>query len=122
LTTWGPRRAPVGPEHVVEDAAADRVHDRVDARDGHRRALFAESESLGEVDEPGEMVEMRARHDRVLDRQLLGHGQCAGDAASVEENLVVDEERRGSMSESFAAEGAEYPNLHRLAILAYVVR
>ena len=50
----------------------------------------------------------------MLDRELLGNGQSAGDRAAVDQDLVVDEEGRRAMPEPFASEGAEHTNFHRL--------
>ena len=102
----------VGPEDVVEDAGAERVHDRVDAADRDRGAGLAEAQRLREVDEARDVVEVGVGDEGLLDRELLRDGQRAADRASVEKRVVVDEERGGAMPEPFAPEGAEHPDPH----------
>src|SRR5205807_8619091 len=81
--------AEVGPDRVVEDAGAERGDDRIDGADRDRRPDLAERERLGEIGDSRDVIQMRVRHDRMLDRELLGNGQGAGYRAAVDQDLVV---------------------------------
>src|SRR5713101_6162032 len=106
--------------HRVADGAGRGDHG-IDAGDRHRGPDLAEPERLAEVHEPRDVIQVSVRDDGVFDGELLGHGEGAADAAAVDQDLVVDEEGRRPLPETFAAEGAEHANLHALAILAHTV-
>src|SRR5947199_224774 len=108
----------VGPEDVVEDAPPERAHHGIDAGDRHGGAGLTEAERLAEVHEAGDMVQVRVRDQRVLDRELLGNRQRARHGARVDQRPVVDEKRGGAVPEPLAAEGAEHAEFHPVAILA----
>src|SRR4029453_19565520 len=88
---------------------------RADPPDLDRRADLAERERLGWIDEPRDVIQMRVRHDRVLDRELLRNGERAGDRTTVDQDFFVDEEGRRAMPQPFASEGTANPNFNSLA-------
>ncbi len=58
------------------------------------------------------------RHERVLDRELLGARQGAADGAAVDQESVVDEESGRPLRESLGSVCAEHSDLHSSAIVA----
>jgi len=54
----------------------------------------------------------------VLDRDLLGVGETATDRTRIYQGPVIDEEGRGALPGTLAAEGPKHPDVHSRAILA----
>ena len=102
----------IRPDDVVEHGVLHGVDDRRQAGDRHPLALGAAGDGLGEECQPGDVVQVAMRDERVVDLELFPDRERGGHRAAVDQDPVVDEKGRGAVRQPFPAERPENPDLH----------
>ena len=80
-----------------------------DAAGGHPAVGSDHGEGVGEEGEPSRVVEVGVADQGVLDLDLLRHRERATDGARVDQNPVVDQERRRPLPRPFTADTPREP-------------